>query len=162
MKRPITTLLLGALLGGGLTLTGPSLANHPSGGAPGWGGVPFAHGALSEERIDRMSRRLHLSQEQKTAVRAIVDKARPQLRALRDRLGEGRRALRALADKAPLDEQALHTLADSEGQAMADLIVLGTQMWSQIREVLTPEQREALQKQLRQRWGHWGHWGRRD
>lgn len=108
-----------------------------SGGAHGrgWGD---GHG------IERMAEWLDLSADQRTSVRAIEDKYRPQLRSLRDRMTDSRKALReATAQSAP-DDAKVRMLADAQGKAMAAMIVLRTRMFGEMRLLLTDTQRAKL------------------
>lgn len=155
MKKSIKALLIAATLAGGVT-AGLAYAMPPGGGescAHGRGMGFGRHGMDSEMRIDRMSRVLDLSQAQRDKVRAIVDQARPQTRALRDKLGDNHKQLRALMQQDNPKENEVRKLADAQGKLIADMIVQRTKMQSEIRAVLTPEQREKLQ----QRFGRHGH-----
>jgi len=155
MKKATTTILITSALAASLAAAvpvfarGPDMPDHCAGRAQS---MAFGRHGDPEARIERMAQRLNLSTEQRDAMRAIVDKARPQMRALRDRLTDNRTQLRTLTLQGNADEARVRTLADAQGKAMADLIVLRTQMRSEMDKVLTEPQRQ----QLRQRFGQRG------
>ena len=147
MRRSMKALLAAVALGG-VAGTGVAFA-FPAFGTHGW-----AHGARAmsfhgygdlDGRIDRLSEMLDLSKTQRDAMRAIVDKARPQMRDLHDRLVENRKQLRELAREDKPNEARLTQLADAQGHAIAESIVLRTKVVGAMREVLTDEQRSRLE-----------------
>ena len=129
-----SALLIGAISAGGIAF---GEGRHHGGGDLG-----FGHGP---ERIERMAERLDLSDEQRDSIRAIVDKARPAFREYGDSLRDNREKLRELAQADDADQAAIRALADAQGGAMADMIVLRTDMMREVRAVLTPEQRKELE-----------------
>jgi protein CpxP len=153
MKRSIKTLLVAATLAAGIT-AGLAYA-MPPGHSEGCGhgnGMGFGrHGFDSEMRIDRMSETLGLTHEQRDKVRAIVDKARPATRELRDKVVDNHRQLRALMQQDNPKESEVRKLADAQGRLVADMIVQQAKVQSEIRAVLTPEQREKLQQRFGRR-----------
>jgi Spy/CpxP family protein refolding chaperone len=101
----------------------------------GWGD---GHGT------ERMAEWLDLSTDQRTSVRAIEDKYRPQLRSLRGRMTETRKALIAATTQPRPNDAQVRMLADAQGKAMADMIVLRTRMFGEMRLLLTDAQRTKL------------------
>jgi len=147
MKNSIKALLIATTLTGGVA-GGIAYAISP-GGAEGHGPPPMGfgrHHGDSDLRIDRMAETLGLTKEQRDAMRAIVDKARPQTRELRDKLSENRKQLHALMQQGSPKETDVRKLADAQGRATADMIVLRTKVQTEIRGVLTEQQREKLQQ----------------
>ena len=128
-----SALLIGTISAGGVAF---GEGRHHGGHGLGFGPGP--------ERIERMAERLDLSDEQRDAIRAIVDKARPSFREYGDNLRDNREKLRELAQTENADQTAIRTLADAQGDTMADMIVLRTDVMREVRAVLTPEQREEL------------------
>ena len=155
MKKSIKVMLLATTLAGGIG-AGLVYAMPPGGGescAHGRGMGFGRHGMGSEMRIDRMSEFLGLSTEQRNQMRAIVDKARPQSRDLRDKLRDNHQQLRTLMQQDRPKDSEVRKLADAQGKLIADQIVQRTRMQSEIRAVLTPEQREKLQQRFGRRHG---------
>jgi Spy/CpxP family protein refolding chaperone len=146
MKRTIVTVFISILLGVALAVALPIFA-HPPGESYrcGAGSHPSAFGPHGdpEARIERLTEQLDLTKEQRDAMRAIIDQARPQMRALHDKLLDNRKQLWALMQGTP-DESQLRTLADAQGKTIADLIVWRTNMHLKIGKVLTDQQREQL------------------
>lgn len=108
---------------------------------------------MGQGLAERLADRVDLTPAQVTALRNIEDKFRPQWRDVRDRMQESRRAL-ASAD--PADEAGVRRIADARGKAIADMIVLRTQMRAQVRNVLTEEQRNRLREMVRHHRMHGG------
>ena len=104
-----------------------------------------------DRRIDRMADSLNLTKAQRDAMRAIVDKARPQTRELRDKLAENHKQLRALMQQDVPKENEVRQLAEDQGRAIAEMIVLRTKVRTEIRGVLTDAQREQLQQRHQER-----------
>ena len=129
-----SALLIGAIGAGGIAF---GEGRHHGGGSFGFGPGP--------ERIERMAGKLDLSDEQRDAIRAIADKARPSFREYGDSLRDNREKLRELAQADDADQAAIRALADAQGDTMADMIVLRTDLMREVRAVLTPEQREELE-----------------
>ena len=151
MKHTTTTVIISAVLAGSLAAAIPAFARgtgpqgdcgHDRGGMTGMRGDP-------EARIEHMTRRLNLDDKQRDAVRAIVDKHRAEMRTLHDKMTDNRKQLRALTAQGNADEAKVRALADAQGKNMADMIMLHTRVQSEIDKVLTPAQREQLQKQHR-------------
>jgi Spy/CpxP family protein refolding chaperone len=174
MKTSAKTLLIATAIAGGIAAGGVQAA-PPWGGGAGCGYGPGAMGAGPhgagfggpgigygphrfdpEARIERMADALDLTKEQRDKVRAIVDKSRPQTRELHDKLADNRNQLRALMQQGNAKEADVRKLADAQGKLKADMIVQRTKVRSEIHAVLTPEQREKLQKRFEQRGRWWG------
>jgi periplasmic protein CpxP/Spy len=153
-KALLAAAVLGVVSGTGIAFALPAFGMHDgAGGSRAMGFYGRGYGGV-DARIERLADRLDLSQTQRDALRAIVDKARPQMRALRDRLFANRRQLQLLAREAKPDETRIAQLADAQGRAIAELIVLRTKMDGAIRGVLTDEQRDRLERWRRPRREH--------
>jgi Spy/CpxP family protein refolding chaperone len=102
----------------------------------GYGHHGSRHG-MGEDRFER----LHLTDEQRQALRKIMRDARSDFRSIENRLSDARYALYDLldADKVGKDSDKL---ADTMGDLMAERIKLRTAMRIKINKVLTKEQRE--------------------
>ncbi|MHB8741932.1 MAG: Spy/CpxP family protein refolding chaperone [Sulfuricaulis sp.] len=99
----------------------------------------------SDRHIDRMADALNLTKAQRDAMRAIVDKARPQFREIHDKFADNHKQLRALMQQTAPKADEVRQLAEAQGRAMANMIVLRTQVRTEIIGVLTDAQREQLQ-----------------
>lgn len=132
-------LLATAALASGL-MTASAFAFPGSGCSDGAHGRGWGDG----HGIERVAEWLDLSTDQRASVRAIEDKYRPQLRSMRDRLRDSGKALREAAAQSTPDEAKVRMLADAQGKAMADMIVLRTRMFGEMRLLLTDTQRAKL------------------
>lgn len=151
MKHTTTTVIISAVLAGSLAAAVPAFARSmgPHGDCAHEGpGMSGMHGD-PEARIEHMVKELNLSTTQRDAVRAITDKHRAEMRALRDRMTDNHKQLRTLTAQGDVDATKVRALADAQGKDMADMIVLRTRMQAEIGKVLTPAQREQMQKQRR-------------
>jgi Spy/CpxP family protein refolding chaperone len=105
----------------------------------------------SDKMIEHMAASLDLSKQQRDAMYAILDKARPQTRELRDRLAENHKQMRALMQQGTPKDSEVRKLADAQGKAIADMIVLHTKVRTEIQGVLTDAQRQQLEQWRGQR-----------
>lgn len=152
MKKDTLTILMTTLLAGMLEATSV-YANQLAGGKGQSAGCHHAYQHTRESQIYRIGKRLGLTKDQRTAVRAIVEQHRPQMRALRDMQIENRHQLMALSASDNSDAAQVRALADTQVKAIADMIVLRAQMRSEINNVLTEEQRKKLLR-ARENRGH--------
>lgn len=95
-------------------------------------------------RLLTLRSELGISSEQREEIRGIVKSHKQELAAALKPVAEKRRALRdaTLAENA--NEAAIRTAADELGKAIGDAAVVGSKIKAEVREVLTPEQREKV------------------
>jgi Spy/CpxP family protein refolding chaperone len=89
----------------------------------------------------------NLTEAQKDQVKAIVESHRDEMRGLLDRQAQARRALAASAENGRVDEAA----ANDVGAASAALALAEARMRAEVFQLLTPEQRAAIQKRAEER-----------
>jgi Spy/CpxP family protein refolding chaperone len=89
----------------------------------------------------------NLTEAQKDQVKAIVESHRDEMRGLLDRQAQARRALAASAESGRVDEAA----ANDVGTASAALALAEARMRAEVFQLLTPEQRAAIQKRAEER-----------
>ena len=89
----------------------------------------------------------NLTDAQKDQVKAIVESHRDEMRPLLDRQADARRALMASADGGQPNE----SLATEVGNASAALALAEARLRADVLQVLTPEQRAAVQKRATER-----------
>jgi len=89
----------------------------------------------------------NLTEAQKDQVKAIVESHRAELRGLLDRQAQARRALSASAESGRVDDAA----ANDVGAASAALALAEARMRAEVFQLLTPEQRAAVQKRGEER-----------
>jgi Spy/CpxP family protein refolding chaperone len=80
-------------------------------------------------------------------VKAIVESHRDEMRGLLDRQAQARRALTASAESGRVDDAA----ANDVGAASAALALAEARMRAEVFQLLTPEQRAAVQKRADER-----------
>jgi len=140
MKKDTLTLLITTLLAGMLEIN-PVFAHTPVDAA---GGCQHAYQHTRGAHLYRMGKRLGLSQNQRTAIRAIFEQHRPEMRALRDAQIDNRHALMMLSETGNADAAQIRALADKQGKTVANMIVLRARMRSEINKILTDEQRKKM------------------
>ena len=94
------------------------------------------------KRIDRMAKKLHLTEAQKEQVKAILASERDKIEPLRQQLAENRENLRKAIEADPFNEATVRALAASQNETRVELVVFRARTKSQIYALLTPEQRE--------------------
>jgi len=134
MSAPrLTALILTAVAGASLTtyaLAGPL----PGDGFQGAGKGRGAH----------LLRKLHLTSDQRSQVRAVVGQHREELKAAKRQVADAREALQQAAASRPLDAAQVRAAADRLGVLIGERTVLRARVAGEIRQVLTPEQAERL------------------
>lgn len=95
-------------------------------------------------RLLQLRSELDLSDEQRTEIREIVKSHKSEIAAAMKPVVEKRRALREATLAETPNEQAIRTAAADLGKALGDVAVVGAKIKAEVREVLTPEQREKI------------------
>jgi Spy/CpxP family protein refolding chaperone len=104
--------------------------------------------------VDRMAKKLDLSDDQRTQIDGIMAAAKQQMKDQHDKLRANREQLKSLMRQSPLDETALRKVADAQGDLEADMIVLRAQQRAKIGDILTEEQRVKLADRAGKRRAH--------
>jgi Spy/CpxP family protein refolding chaperone len=100
--------------------------------------------------------RLDLTDEQREAIRAIVDAEQPALHALREKIRESRQAFMDSHSPTEFDEAAIRAYAAEQAPLLADLEVAEARVRAKALAVLTPEQvteLKTLRSQMHERMG---------
>ncbi|MHB1334130.1 MAG: Spy/CpxP family protein refolding chaperone [Sulfuriferula sp.] len=143
MKKDTLTILMTTLLAGMLEVSF-AYAKPSADGAERTGICTHAYQHTRKAQIYRLGKRLGLTQDQRTSVRAIVDQHRPEMHALQAAQQKSQNQLTELTALGGSDTKAVRTLADRHGEIIADMIVLRVQMRNEINRILTVEQRNKL------------------
>ncbi|HEV8392864.1 MAG TPA: Spy/CpxP family protein refolding chaperone [Vicinamibacterales bacterium] len=118
---------------------GRSRPGFARGGGPGGLGL-FGPGGAGIEGAN-------LTDAQKDQVKAIVESHRDEMRGLLDRQAQTRRTLAVAAESGRVDDAA----ANEVGAASAALALAEARMRAEVFQLLTPEQRAAVQKRAGER-----------
>ena len=89
----------------------------------------------------------NLTDGQKDQVKSIVEAHRDEMRGLLDRQADARRALAASVERGQVDDAA----ANEVGAASAALALAEARMRVEVLQVLSPDQRAAVQKRAAER-----------
>ena len=147
MNKSIKTVLASALVVSSLGLVAPVSAKPQGDGADCERGrhmEAFHKRGEKGFNVDRMAKKLDLSENQRTQIEDIMAASKPQIMDHREKLRENRKQLKSLTKQSPLDEAALRKVADTQGDLTADMIVLRAQQRAKIGDILTQEQRAKL------------------
>ena len=158
MKTLTKTALAATLIAGSVGLT-TMVSAMPFGDGPGCGrgGQHMGSGQRVGDRgpnLERLAYRLNMTEEQRAEAKAILDDSRQQMVELRDRMRANRDQIRDLTLQPDFDEAAVRSVADEQGDLKAEMIVLRARQRSEMKAVLTEEQRARLnemRKEKRQR-----------
>ncbi len=95
-------------------------------------------------RLLTLRSELGITAEQRTQICGIVKSHRQEIATALRPVADKRRALRdaTLAENA--NEATIHAAADELGKAIGEAAVVGSKIKAEVREVLTPEQREKI------------------
>ncbi|GFE58317.1 Spy/CpxP family protein refolding chaperone [Geobacter sp. AOG1] len=99
-----------------------------------------------EKRLARMARELGLSDAQQAQIKAIFAAEREKNGPLMEKMKAYRKQLHDAAKATPFDEAAVRTVATNQAQVEVELAVSRARIQSQINGILTPEQRQKLEK----------------
>lgn len=94
-------------------------------------------------RVARMARALHLTEEQREQVRAILTSEWEKNAPLRQQLVETREMIREAVETEPFDESTVRALMEGQSKTRVELAVSRARAKSRIYALLTPEQRES-------------------
>lgn len=142
MKRKgLLMFFAGAILMAGLAVSPLAMGAEPSqnaGFAPSRSG-PFEFLRLVVELSD-----LNVTAEQKTVLRNVVKKYWQEAKPVFKELNTSRKEIRGIIEKTPLDEAQIRSAILKRTQTAGDLAILRARMTSEVRAILTPEQREKI------------------
>ncbi len=157
MNKIAVTLLAGSLALGGLGLANADNDRYEKGEYHK--GKHCKHkGMRGEYRLERMTEKLGLSEEQVSQIKVIQEKYAPQKQALRNKMHESRQQLRQAMHADAMDEARINQLAEAMGSLKTEKILMKSKIHSEVSQVLTSEQR-MKRKSMHQHKGkgHHGH-----
>jgi len=98
-------------------------------------------GMRGEYRLERMTEKLGLSDEQASRIKSIQEKYAPEKQALRSKMFENSQALRDAMHSGKADQPKIQQLAETMGNLKTEKILLKSKMHGEVSQVLTKEQR---------------------
>lgn len=101
---------------------------------------------MQRKQFEKMAHKLKLTNDQKEQIKALFKEAAAQNKPIKDKLLAGRQKMRQLIEADTFDEAAVKALAAEQANLHADLSVARARLMHQVRDVLTPEQRELAKK----------------
>ena len=98
-----------------------------------------------------MLERLGLSDAQRASIKELYAASHEAAQKLRDQMREQRALLREAAHKQPFDESQVRFQAQELAKLQAEMMVAHASLMNQVDAILTPEQRDSLNKLHEQR-----------
>jgi Spy/CpxP family protein refolding chaperone len=118
-----------------------------------------AKGDFMEYRMSRMLDAVDATGEQKQKITAIFEKARDSVSDMRGGPGQMRGEMKAILDKPTIDRDAVEAMRKERMQKMDDASKIMTTAMIDAAEVLTPDQRARLAKDIAEKAdGHRPRW----
>ena len=115
------------------------------------------HGKMNknpERMIEKMSRKLDLSDEQREQALAKLDELKPQLKEAQTAMRDGMKRLHDMDSNTANFTSNLDEIANEQGKLVADMIKLRTTMFVEFEEILTEEQKVKLNEFRKKRGRH--------
>ena len=107
-------------------------------------------GKNPEKMIEKMSRKLDLTEEQRDQALAKLDEFKPQMSQAHQALRDGMKRIHEIDADADNFPSNLDALADEQGKLVADMIKLRTTMHVEFEQLLNEEQKAEL-KEMREK-----------
>lgn len=118
-----------------LTLSAPTFAQQAAGGQP--------------DQVDQLAQMVGLSDDQQTEIRGILEEMQGKIGELRQEAQQIQQQMQAEI-KADYDESAIRDNAEELGDLTGEIAALSTLMQAKVDSVFTQEQRDELDKRMRQ------------
>ena len=110
--------------------------------------------AFVQERMDHVLTAAGATDAQKTQIKGIWDKLRPQLQPLHKQHADSRRQIGEAVAAATIDVARVEQLRKQSIDTMDKISALMTQGMVQSAQVLTPDQRKLVLQKIEERRGH--------
>ena len=149
LTKKSTALILAGVIGIGVLST-PLIADQKGHCGDRHGGkysMMSEHGFSGknpERMLNKMVKKLDLTDEQRDQAFAKLDEYRPQLRESRFAMKDNFKSLHGLDSSAENYQQAADELADQQGDLVAEMIKLKLAMKADFEQLLTEEQKEQF------------------
>lgn len=150
MQIHMNTLLKSILATSFLMTAGTTIAQDNESG-PGQRGPRGMQGMPAVENMMRAIHRLDISDEQQTAIRAVIQEMKTELKPIMEEMKAGHLQLRELVKANEYDENAVAGLAATEGDLAAERMVITSRALSEVYGHLSDEQRAELEEMAAQR-----------
>lgn len=107
-------------------------------------------GRMRGPHLERMANELQLDPQTKQQIRSVFQNSRAEAKAIRGQLKQARRSMRVLMRQEPVREALVMAKADEMHQLKGKLKKIRLKTKLQVRQLLTPEQRQKM-RQLRKK-----------
>lgn len=151
----VTTVITGLLTFATMSYAGPD--DHGKGGHGKYSEMSEADKAeRMQKRLDRMAKKLDLTDEQKTKVQALKLNSRNIIKPLRDERRAIREEMRALDTAAADYSSKLASIANRQAANTSAMIIAKGERRQQMASILTPEQSAKMKEMRGKRKGGFG------
>lgn len=111
--------------------------------------------------VDRISKELGLSEEQKTQAKQILEASKTRVQPLSEQMKQNHEATKDLGTDGNFDEAKVSQIANQQSETMKQLFIEKEKTKAELFAILTPEQREKA-KQMQEKFagrmkGNFGH-----
>lgn len=147
MRKLHKSLLIGSILALSATTAGMAFADGSQGAGCNHGKhMKMGRGDFDgERRLERMTKKLDLSDAQREQIRTIFDANQAERQALHENMQQNRETLRNLMASENPSEADIRAIADTQGQLKADMIMMKTKTKLAIQAILTEAQKAKMQ-----------------
>lgn len=118
-----------------LSLSAPAVAQQAAGGQP--------------DQVDQLAQMVGLSDDQQTEIRGIIDEKQDKIAKLRQEARALQQQMQAEI-KPEYDEDSIRDNAEELGDVTGEIAALSTLMQAKVDSVFTEEQRDTLDKKMKQ------------
>jgi protein CpxP len=98
-------------------------------------------GMFGDHMLSRMTDYLSLSSDQQAQIKQIMAKEKPAMQPLFQQMEQGHQAMRQLIESGNFDEGKARELATQQSQNLIEMEVQKARFFSEVYQVLTPDQR---------------------
>lgn len=109
-----------------------------------------------QNRPERVSELLGLTEQQEEQIAAIRAEERTAIQLLREQKWESQEKMRELIDAGTSDEKTIRAIAEEKAKIQVEMAVARARMQSRIHEIMTPEQQELATKLRSERFDNRG------
>ena len=153
------TVLTSGLLFGGLSYANSDASSndrkcHDKQEQRGWFGKHKGHhgGPLAE--VKRLMKKLDLSDDQREEVRTIIQNAKPEFKENMMAMRDNQHQLHSQIKTDHFDQADVEATANAQAELTKEIVILSAQVHSDIFQILTPEQRDKVQKVIEKKREH--------
>ena len=149
-RNKIIAGLVALMAGSGLALAGSGSCDYEGKSHRGWG-HGGQHGPMLERMIGKLDRHLDLSEQQRASLEQVFEQNSEVARNHRQQRRSLRHESMQLDPSSDAYETQIQEIADRVAEMAHDQALLMANVFKQVAEILTDEQREEMRQLMQQR-----------